>query len=448
MIWDVLVVGGGVSGVCAAVAAARGGAKTLLVERYGFCGGTLTNAGVGPMMTFHAGDRQVVRGLAQEIVDRLMVRGASAGHVEDTTGYCATVTPFDAEQLKQVHDELLAEAGCTVLLHTQLAGANVADGMLRSITVCNKAGLSELSAKVYIDATGDADLCAYAGATVAKGRDADGLCQPMTTNLKLYGVDMARLRAHIQAHPEDYNIKDLSALGRAGRLSMAGFYKAWRKACAEGEVTVPREDVLLFETANPGEVIVNTTRILRLDATDPWQLSEAEREGRRQAQEVYAFLKKYAPGFEKAVFVSTGVQIGIRESRRLQGRYVLTAEDLLGSKSFEDAIAQGGYPIDIHNPDGDKTFTTHLAPGQVYQIPYGALLAVEPRNLMAAGRCISVTHEAGAAIRVTPIAMAVGEAAGTAAAVAVAAGVELGQVDVKAVQRQLAEQGGQYRLMD
>ncbi|HML47517.1 MAG TPA: FAD-dependent oxidoreductase, partial [Clostridia bacterium] len=159
--WDVLVVGGGVSGVCAAVASARNGAKTLLVERYGFCGGTLTNAGVGPMMTFHAGARQVVGGLAQEIVDRLMARGASPGHVEDTTGYCATVTPFDAEQLKQVHDEMLAESGCRVLYHTWLAGARVEGGALQSVSVCNKAGLGELSASVYVDATGDADLCAY-----------------------------------------------------------------------------------------------------------------------------------------------------------------------------------------------------------------------------------------------------------------------------------------------
>lgn len=439
--WDVLVVGGGVSGVCAAVAAARNGAKTLLVERYGFCGGTLTNAGVGPMMTFHAGARRVVGGLAQEIVDRLTARGASPGHVEDTTGYCATVTPFDAEQIKQVHDEMLAEAGCRVLYHTWLAGARVEGEALRSVTVCNKAGLSELSAAVYVDATGDADLCAFAGAATAKGRDGDGLCQPMTANLKIGGVDIGRLRAHIRSHPEDFNIRDLTALDRASRLSMAGFYKAWREAAENGTVAVPREDVLLFETARPGEVIVNTTRVLRMDATDPWQLSEAERTGRRQAQQVFDFLRAHAPGFENAAFLSTGVQIGIRESRRLQGRYVLTAEDLLDSRPFEDAVACGGYPIDIHNPAGAKTFTTHLKKGQVYQIPYRALLACAPENLMASGRCVSVTHEAGAAIRVTPIAMAVGQAAGTAAALASRAGVAPRAVAVSELQAALTAQG-------
>ena len=176
---------------------------------------------------------------------------------------------------------------------------------------------------------------------------------------------------------------------------------------------------MFFETNNRGEVILNMTRVLGKDATDPYQLSQAEVEGRKQANQAYKFLKKYVPGFENSVFVSTGVQIGVRESRRIQGKYVLTAEDLLGSVNFDDSIAKGGYPIDIHNHSGNDTNSIHLKPGQSYRIPYRSLLPNEIANLIVAGRCISATHEAGAAIRVTPIAMAIGQAARTAAALSV-----------------------------
>lgn len=436
--WDVIVAGGGVSGCIAALAAARGGAKTLLIERYGFLGGTLTNAGVGPMMTFHAGERQVVGGIAQELVDRLAERRACLGHIRDTTGYVFTVTPFDAEQLKFVLDQMMQESGVEVLLHTMLAKASAHDGLLRAVTVCNKAGLTQLEGRIFVDATGDGDLAYFAGACVKMGRDEDGLCQPMTTNMKLGGVDVGRIRAEIRRSPDNFNVKDLSLLEKAPRLSMAGFYREFDTAKAAREISTPREDVLLFETVNPGEVIVNTTRVLRLSATDPWQLSQAEREGRKQAHELFAFFKKRCAGFEDAVFLSTGVQIGVRESRRVMGRYLLTAEDILSPQGLADAVALGGYPIDIHNPAGAATHTTHLRQGQHYAIPYGCLVAQSPQNLLVSGRCLSATHEAGAAVRVTPIAMATGQAAGAAAALCIREGCLPGQVDIRALRKRLA----------
>lgn len=436
--WDVIVAGGGVSGCIAALAAARGGAKTLLIERYGFLGGTLTNAGVGPMMTFHAGERQVVGGIAQELVDRLIERRACLGHIRDTTGYVFTVTPFDAEQLKFVLDQMMQESGVEVLLHTMLAKASAHDGLLRAVTVCNKAGLTQLEGRIFVDATGDGDLACFAGACVKMGRDEDGLCQPMTTNMKLGGVDVGRIRAEIRRNSDNFNVKDLSLLEKTPRLSMAGFYREFDAAKAAGEISTPREDVLLFETVNPGEVIVNTTRVLRLSATDPWQLSQAEREGRKQAHELFAFFKKRCAGFEDAVFLSTGVQIGVRESRRVMGRYLLTAEDILSPQGLADAIALGGYPIDIHNPAGAATHTTHLRQGQHYAIPYGCLVAQSPKNLLVSGRCLSATHEAGAAVRVTPIAMATGQAAGAAAALCIREGCLPGQVDIRTLRKHLA----------
>ena len=422
-VWDVIVLGGGVSGCMAAFAAAKQGAATLLIEQYGFLGGSLTNAGVGPMMTFHAGKRQIVTGLPQEMIDRLCEKQGCLGHIEDTTGYASSVTPFDAETMKLVLDEMTQDYGVSVLFHAVLVDLQKEGNAITSVTVQTRSGPLTLQGKVFIDATGDAALSFAAGADVRQGRDSDGLCQPMTTNMKVINVDIQALQAEIRSHPENFNIKDLSSMDRTSRLSVAGFYREFSQAKEAGLLHTQREDVLLFETVNPGEVIVNTTRVIRLNPVDPWDLSKAEQEGRKQAHELIRFFRSSCAGFSNAILVSTGVQIGVRESRRVMGEYLLTAEDLLASKHFPDTVALGGYPIDIHNPAGAQTATTHLKPGQFYYIPLGSLIVKDLSNLLVCGRCISATHEAGAAIRVTPIAMATGQAAGAAAGICGAGGI-------------------------
>lgn len=413
--WDVVVLGGGVSGCMAAFAAAKQGASTLIVEKYGFLGGSLTNAGVGPMMTFHAGKRQVISGIPQELIRRLCQRNGCLGHIEDSTGYASSVTPFDTETMKLVLDEMARDFCVDVLFHAVLTHVRKDGDRICTVTVHTCSGPLEIAGKMFIDATGDAALSFASGATVMQGRDSDGLCQPMTTNMKVANVDIQALRNEIRKNPENFNIRDLSTLDRTPRLSVAGFYREFNQAKEAGVISTQREDVLLFETVNPGEIIVNTTRVIKRNPVDPWDLSWAEFEGRKQASELMAFFRNTCAGFENAVLVSTGVQIGVRESRRVLGHYLLTAEDLLSSKPFDDTVALGGYPIDIHNPSGAKTATTHLKPGQFYFIPLRALIAKGFANLFVCGRCISATHEAGAAIRVTPIAMATGQAAGAAA---------------------------------
>ncbi len=439
--YDVIVAGGGVSGCMAAIASARNGAKTLLIERYGFLGGSLTNAGVGPMMTFHAGTEQVVKGLAEELVQRLKARYASPGHIADTIGYASSVTPFDAESLKVVLDEMVLESGCAVLFHTMLAGATVRHGRIAAVTVCNKSGLSELEGRLFVDATGDADLAFFAGVNCQKGRESDGLAQPMTMNAKITQVDTTAIRAYMKQHPSEFLVKDQTSLDTTVRLSVSGFYKILSQAIAEGEITFDRDFVLFFETNNPGEVILNMSRVLRKDATRPAELTQAELEGRRQVQQAVAFLKKRVPGFTAAVLLCTGIQIGIRESRRIKGSYCLRAEDLLSDREFPDRIARGGYPIDIHNPDGKTTDSIHLFAGASYGIPYRSLLNDQISNLVVAGRCISADHEAAAAIRVTPIAMALGQAAGTAAAISIQTGQSLHRLDIGRLQARLVDQG-------
>lgn len=444
---DVLVVGGGVSGSMAALAAARTGARVLLVEEHGFPGGSLTAMGVGPMMSFHnPNGRQVVRGLAEELIERLAARGASPGHIADTTTYCSTVTPFDSEEMKVELETMLAEAGVQVLFHTQLAAVTAEDGRVKDVTLCNKAGLTRVHAAVFVDATGDADLAARAGVRFVYGRDG-GAAQPMTMNLKLANVDTAAVRAYARAHPEDFlwhphgPAEGLRRLESSPRISLAGFVQAWRAAQARGEVDVPRDHVLFFETAVPGVVIVNTSRVIGLDATDPRQLSTAERIGRRQCQQIFRFLRAQAPGFASAVRMDSAPKIGVRETRHIVGRYTLTGDDVVEARAFPDAIALGGYPIDIHSPAGDTTLTRYLQADAAYEIPLRTLLPAGFANLLVVGRAISATHEASAALRVSPIAMAIGQAGGVAAAEAAARGVSVDAVPFAAIRERLLAQG-------
>jgi len=445
--FDLIILGGGPSGSVAGIAAARLGAKVLIVEQQGFLGGSLTAMGVGPMMSFHnsAGD-QVVYGIAQEIVDRLQAAGASPGHIPDSITYCSTVTPFDAEALKVVLETLLTEAGGNTLFHAQLAHVDHRDGRIDSVVVCTEAGLLRLPARQFIDASGNAVLAWMSGTDCWVGRHGDGATQPMTMKLKVGNVDIAKVRAYIEAHPDDFIFKEgaeegLRRLRRTPRVSAAGFLQAWAAARAGGEVTVPRSDVLFFETATPGVVIANTSRIQGLDATDPAELSRAEMLGRRQAAEIFRFLRAHCAGFEDAINLGTPSHIGVRETRHVRAEYVIEAEDVLNERQFPDPIALGGYPIDIHSPEGEHTDSQHLRRHATYQIPMRALIATRPANLTLVGRHIGATHEAAAAFRVTPIVMAIGQGGGALAALAIARDCDPRNLDYEPVAAALRAQG-------
>lgn len=441
--YDVVIIGGGPAGTVAAIAAAREGAKVLLVEQYGCLGGMLTMAGTGPQMTFHAGDTQVVRGIAEEIVQRMVKEGFSPGHMTDFVGYCSSVTPFDAEGLKVVLEQMVLEAGAEILYHTVYTGCDVEDGCIRRVHLYAKQGFFDVEAEVFIDASADADLATHAGVTSVFGRESDNLAQPMTMNAKVSGVDRGRMIAYIRENRDDMlstvPFDELHIIPRSG---MQGAYSKIRAARENGELHVERDMVLCFETNNPGEYILNMSRVIRRSALSSYDLTAAEIEGRRQAHEIVAFMKKHIPGFEDCRLISTGPFIGVRESRKIDGAYKLTAEDLLENRMFPDAVAMGGYPIDIHAPDGGKTNHRHLKKGSWYSIPYRCLYAPQVQNLIVAGRCISATHEACAAIRVTPVLMGISEAAGTAAAMAAAADGIAANVDVAVLREKICANGG------
>jgi len=442
---DIIVVGGGISGSMAAIAAARLGAKVLIVEQYGCLGGMLTSCGVGPMMTFHAGEKQVIQGITGELIDRLVAKGKSPGHIFDTTGYTYSVTPFDAEAMKFELENMFLEAGGNILYHTMLAEVKTSGGKIDEIRVCNKQGLSWLKADVFIDATGDADLSFMSGVPTTKGRPEDGLAQPMTMKLRMYDVDIPAIKAFIKNNPDEFpRLKgDTGIVDRSERLSIGGFTGILKKARENGEISFPREDVLFFETNTPGEVIINTSRITGLDSTNPWELSQAEIIGHKQAVELTEFMKRRIPGFANAKLMYTGPNIGVRSSRQIVGEYTITKKDVLNATKFDDMVVCNGYPIDVHSPTGvNESYTEqgHLDWGQYYSIPYRALINSHMTNLVTVGRSISGEFDAQAAFRTSPGAGAIGHAGGAAAALALKNDNNFLKVDYSELREKLLSQ--------
>jgi hypothetical protein len=407
---DVLVAGGGPSGIGAAVGAAKAGASVLLIEQYGFLGGMATAGMVNPFMNFFATEKQLIKGVFQEMLARLTRMGGY--------GLPGMAThAFDHELFKIAADQIMLDHGVRVLFHSFVCGAEVQDDRIREVILVGKSGPLSVKAKVFVDTTGDADIAALSGAPWEFGRKEDCLVQPLTTNFNVAGVDEKRMP------PE----KEITAL--------------YIKAKADGRIKNPREDVLLFRTTRPGEIHFNTTRITHIDATNVLDFTKAELEGRRQVWETFNFLKKEVPGFENSYIISIGPQVGVRETRRIVGDYVLTEEDVLGAKKFDDGIALNNYPVDIHNPAGTGTVLKHLKPGEFYSIPYRCLTPKKIENLIVGGRPISTTHEAHSSSRVMPIACATGHACGVAAALAVKGDGVFRNVDVKALQKVLVEHG-------
>lgn len=446
--FDIIITGGGISGAAAAISAARLGKNVLLIEQYGFLGGTLTACGTGPMMTFHAGDTQVVQGICGELISRLAKKGLSAGHILDSTTYTYTVTPFDAEGMKTELESMLLEAGGKLLYHAQVTETERQASRLGAVKASGLGTAERLQAGVYVDATGDANLAAMSGVPFDLGRKEDGACQPVTMNFKMYEVKLEETKAFIRGHMEQFPTIGNTLL-EAPRLSIGGFTEIFETAYRRKELTYRRGNILFFETNTPGEVIVNSTRILGIDPTDPWSLTQAEIQGRAQAAQMAAVLKKYVPGFEHAKLAFTGPFIGVRSSRQIRGDYTLTARDVLSCRAFEDSIAHGGYPIDVHPPEGDEAsakVSERSMPrpgwGDCYSIPYRCLTNPAVENLITVGRCISAEFEAQAAIRVSPIAGATGHAGGVAAALT---RERAAVVDTVELRRVLREQGAYIR---
>jgi hypothetical protein len=415
---EVVVVGGGVSGVCAAIASARSGADTLLIERYGALGGNLTIGLLEASMSFH--DRsgtQIIGGIPDEIIQRLQAAGGSMGHVVDDFGYAGTVTPYDPEELKMVCLEMVQEAGVRLLLHSWVVRATREDGRLANIIVENKSGRSAVVADIFVDCSGDADVAALADVEFLKGRQEDGLTQPMSILFKLGNVDVPGVVQYIEENPSDFKTfgTSLDRLKTSEALHIWGFGQILLAGHAKGLLPFKRSEMHVLINRGRREAIINATRFSG-DGTSNKDLTQAEIVLRQQVKALVRYLHDACPGFEDSYLMTTAMGVQVRESRRIVGEYTMTLDDVAKGNSFPDTIAMNAFPCDLHLPNQEGMQTHHT---QTHYIPYRCLVPKGVDNLLVAGRCVSGTREALAAIRQTAPAMAMGQAAGTAAALCV-----------------------------
>ena len=410
---DVVVCGGGPAGVGAALAAAREGARTLLLERFGMLGGLWTVGLMNPF--FECFNKGYV---VQDLIDRLKAEGAWR-----TWLFAAT---FDNETMRRVLEAMMGEAGADFLYDTLAVDAIVEDGRVRGVVIESKAGRQAVLAKVVIDATGDGDMAARAGCRYECGREQDGLVQPMTLMFEIRGA------------------------GRFEQTSAGPLYDAMQAAIRAHnlniEIPVARTNAAPWIIALPCHdmAAVETTHVYGLNPLSPADLTRGTVEARKQVWDMVKVLK-HVPGFEKIELIRSAGTLGVRESRRIFGRYRLEYADLRDGRRFDDAVTPCSFCVDIHEPVmGTGDGVGHGTPMQPYEIPYRCLVAADVEGLLLAGRCLSGSHVAHASYRVTGTAMATGQAAGLAAALAVRAGVTPADVDGPKLKQALAGRGVQF----
>ncbi len=417
--YDVIVVGGGFTGCAAALAAARNGMKVLLTDSSGYLGGAASNNLIYPFMPYATS----VKGEDGKKTKQYLSSGILSEIIADLKqeGYQTNDADFLNEGLKLILDRKMTDEGIDVLFHATLCGVNKIGIHIESLSFATKSGVLEFHAKEFIDCTGDADLCFMSGCKTVLGRPADSLCQPMTLCFRVINVNKPEFWKHIEE-----------------------IRKAHKEWLDSGKFSNPREDILVFDYPTEGVLHFNTTRVVKLNPTDPFDVTKAEMEARRQVHELMNFFREIkAPGMEKASVMYTAPSIGVRESRMLDGEYVLTGDDLVACTKFDDAIAAGNYDIDIHNPEGSGTSHYYFKEGTWYTIPYRSLVPKKSEcdNLLVGGRCISVNHEAQASIRIMPICCTTGEAAGVGAAAAIKSNVSVQDTDIHEIQTILKNSG-------
>ena len=421
---DVLVVGGGSAGCAAALAACeRGRHEVVLLERYGFLGGTSTQV----LDTFYGfftpgpEPRKVVGGIPDRVVDAL--EGEGAVFLRPNTYGAGTGVTYDPERLKLVWDELLARAGVRVLLHATLLDAETtSDGRIAGVVISTKSDMFRLRARRFVDASGDADLCHWAGIAYERAGEIDP-AQTLTTTFRMCNVDLERFQRE------------------GGKRMLA---ERMARAVDEGRHALPRKAGSAHAMVQPGCIATVAVRVADVDATDFEQLGDAEREGRRQAYRYEAFFRDCVPGYEDARIIGLATQIGVRETRRVYGEYRLTRADCLEVRRFDDRVLLCGAPIEDHRagPAGEEeTEWAYVPGGRAYDVPYRTLVPRGRDELWVAGRCFSATHDAHASCRSMAQTMSMGQAAGLAAALSLESDCGARDVPISSLQSSLVELG-------
>ncbi len=441
---QIAVIGGGPAGLSAAITAAREGKKVLLLEKNGYLGG---NATLGlPLLGFLDLDgRRIVGGIAQEYVNRLTARGQCFGH--RACPKHNSVTNIDPEGFKILAIELCREAGVEILLHSEAIDVKTEDGRIKSVIFWAKGTQITVNADLFLDCTGDGDVAYLADCSFEAGQPGTGVLQPPTVMYTLENVDTAKLYDHIEAHPGEMTYSasidhrpgyDADYFRASPNHVFVGLSETFARLRAEGKCPVERNTLIYINSVHPGEVYVNSTRMLGTDATSVTDLTRAELDGQMQVFALTEMLKNHVPGFENCYISSIAPSLGVRETRRFKGLSTLTGDMLLDGVIGDDTVALGAYKIDIHSgTDRNTVFKTVKEP---FGIPYGCLVSAEIENLMFAGRCASTDAAALASVRVMPQCMSMGQAAGLAAAMALDGHVSPAGVEIKELRKRLLEQ--------
>lgn len=445
---DVVVAGGGSAGFAAALAAARNNAKTIIIEREFALGGIMTNG----LMAKVAVERYMT-GIPTEVMMNLGKEGMACppGYIPDIYPLSLmTEVPVDPEASKRILEEMLLEAGVTILYGTLVADVIKDGDVVQGVVVENKSGRQVIEGNIFIDATGDGDLCYHGGAAYEIGNKEDGLCSAPTLMFRIGDVDVKALMDHFDKNPEDLDkitpkeIRE-SVFGNPKTYAHIGrFNKTIKQAIAENalnewekQVLTVRNGILMMNLPHDNQLLVNTTRILNKNMIDAKVISESMIEGRQQCWFIYRFLKERVPGFEKSFLMDTASILGIRETRRIMGDHVHTVEDFKARRKYDDAILKNTDSIEYHNPKGLGTAMERYAIGEYEEISYRSILVRGLQNVMVIGRCFSADQLALSCNRSIGFCFSMGQAAGTAAAMANEKHISIRDVDVKKLQEQV-----------
>ncbi len=434
--YDVLVIGGGVTGVAAATAAARSGARTALIELKPFVGGNATT-GLCLHNYITKDGRQVVFGFAQELVDRLKEMGGAVGHIP-FHGFVSAVTPVDGQMFRILATEILAEAGVTVMYGANVVGVEADGGHVEGLQCALKGGVRTIRAKTYVDSSGDADVAVFAGANSWMGEKETGKMQPVSMLLNCYGTDNRRIAEEIAVsepamatrpdHPEPFPVY------------FNGAFSKWNDIVLEQGIFPNEDHKVFFNTVWPNHINVNTSAVFGVDATDPLALSRAGAELLRQVDKAGRFIREHVPGFEDA-YMAPAAFPGARQTRHIEGLYEISDDDVDSGRKFDDTIGQVCFPVDIHDPETGQASFYQIGGDGAFDIPYRAMVPKGLDNVLVAGRCISVTSYANGATRNMAPCLVMGEGAGVATAMAAEQGVSLPDLDVNRLQDVLEGRG-------
>lgn len=441
--YDIAVIGGGPGGFPAAIAAARRGKKVILVERNGFLGGAAAS-GLGILGYLDRQGNTSLGGIAQELIDRLTEVGGAKGHFPCPVHN--SITPVSPDYVKIIALQLCLEAGVEVLFNQELFDVRVENNRVTEVKTYGKCTETTIKADVFIDATGDGDLAYLAGASFHLGQDNTGVMQPSTLMFTLTGYNLEKFWDFAEENPSEYGIKEEYAKGydidffrSTPGHCFIGLTETIKKAKAQGDFDVPRNQFIYISTPIEGHLAINTSRIINIDSSDPYQLSDGLVQGYQQVLHLVKFLNKYVPGFEDAHLAGISPTLGIRETRHFHGVHTLVKEEMYSTYVRQNAVAQSAYNIDIHS--GTATHIDLSLVEKPFGIPYGCLVPKQLEGFLLSGRAISIDTETFASARVMGPCMAIGEAAGEAAALSLEQKVDVRAIDISELRDRLLANG-------